>query len=170
MFQKSLEILDDDTPCCYAFVRGNGQNEAYKDIKGMVLFYKMGQGMLVVTDLEGLPVNPDACGGAFFGFHIHEGEACSGNATDAFADAGAHLNPENCEHPQHMGDMPVLIESGGKCFSVFYTERFNADDIRGKTVIVHSMPDDFRSQPAGDSGEKMACGTIRCTLFCRQDD
>ena len=43
----------------------------------------------------------------------------------------------------------------------FYTERFLPQELPGKTVIIHSMPDDYRSQPAGDAGERIACGMIR---------
>ena len=41
-----------------------------------------------------------------------------------------------------------------------YTDRFYPEDVIGKTVIIHSEPDDFRTQPSGDSGEKIACGRI----------
>ena len=57
--------------------------------------------------------------------------------------------------------MPVLESAGGKAWLAFYTERFLPDELPGKTVIIHSMPDDYRSQPAGDAGERIACGMIR---------
>ena len=40
------------------------------------------------------------------------------------------------------------------------TDRFTVGEIIGKTVVIHMMPDDFRTQPSGDSGEKIACGVI----------
>ena len=46
----------------------------------------------------------------------------------------------------------------------FYTDRFEPEDIIGHTVVIHSQADDFRSQPSGDSGEKIACGIIRNTM------
>ena len=57
--------------------------------------------------------------------------------------------------------MPVLESAGGKAWLAFYTERFLPQELPGKTVIIHSMPDDYRSQPAGDAGERIACGMIR---------
>ena len=41
-----------------------------------------------------------------------------------------------------------------------YTDRFYPEDVIGKTVVIHEKPDDFRTQPSGDSGEKIACGKI----------
>lgn len=61
----------------------------------------------------------------------------------------------------HAGDMPVLEGNRGRAWTAFYTERFTPEQVKGKTVIIHSMADDYRSQPSGDSGEKVACGTIR---------
>lgn len=42
----------------------------------------------------------------------------------------------------------------------FHTDRFTPDDVRGRIVIVHDMPDDFRTDPSGDSGKRIACGVI----------
>ena len=99
--------------------------------------------------------------GNFYGFHIHEGGSCTGDATDPFKDAGGHYNPTNQEHPFHAGDMPVIMGNQGAAWFQFYTNRFYPEEIVGKTVVVHDMPDDFRSQPSGDSGVKIACGRIR---------
>ena len=41
-----------------------------------------------------------------------------------------------------------------------YTTRFFPEKVVGKTVVIHDMPDDFRTQPSGNSGEKIACGQI----------
>ena len=71
------------------------------------------------------------------------------------------MEPNVYTHPYHAGDMPPLFGEKGEAFSVFMTKRFRVDDIIGKTVIIHSMPDDFTTQPAGNSGEKIACGIIR---------
>lgn len=56
--------------------------------------------------------------------------------------------------------MPVLMGNHGMAWSEFYTDRFYPEDVVGKTVIIHDMADDFRSQPSGDAGEKIACGVI----------
>ena len=41
-----------------------------------------------------------------------------------------------------------------------FTDRFQPQDVVGRTVIIHDQPDDFTSQPSGNSGEKIACGEI----------
>ena len=63
--------------------------------------------------------------------------------------------PEN-----NASDLPVLMGNKGLAWCKFYTDRFYPEDVVGKTVIIHDMPDDFRSQPSGDSGMKIACGVI----------
>lgn len=52
----------------------------------------------------------------------------------------------------------------GIAWCQFYTNRFYPEDIIGNTVIVHDMPDDFRSQPSGDAGVKIACGVIEMKM------
>ena len=46
-------------------------------------------------------------------------------------------------------------------FQIFLTDRFTICEIVGRTVIVHSGPDDFTTQPSGNAGSKIACGQIR---------
>lgn len=146
-------------PQAFAEIKGS---DAFPDIHGMVSFYGFEKGTIVLADISGLPTDDGPCGGRFFGFHIHEGNACgSGAGNNAFSSAGGHFNPNACEHPFHAGDMPVLEESEGRAWMAFYTNRFLPADIRGKTVIIHDMPDDYRSQPAGDSGMRIACGVIQ---------
>lgn len=130
-------------------------------VNGYVNFYQTNCGVLVMAEISNLPSNRENCGRNVFGFHIHEGMRCSGNSEDPFADAMGHYNPGNCEHPHHAGDMPPLFENGGHAFSVFLTDRFTVNEVIGRTVIIHSKPDDFTTQPSGDSGSKIACGIIR---------
>ena len=94
------------------------------------------------------------------GFHIHEGEACTGSEEDPFADTKMHYNPGDCPHPAHARDRPPLFVNGGYAWSAVLTNRIRAKEMKGHTVVVHSMPDDFKTQPSGDSGEKIACGVI----------
>ncbi|MBQ4335887.1 MAG: superoxide dismutase family protein [Lentisphaeria bacterium] len=49
----------------------------------------------------------------------------------------------------------------GTAFSAFYTDRFYPEDIVGKVVVIHAMPDDFKSQPSGNPGSMIACGEIK---------
>ena len=129
-------------------------------IRGKVTFFETPAGVLISTEVTGLPSYIDPCESSFLGFHIHQGSSCTGNATDPFANAQAHLNPLNCTHPHHAGDMPPLLNNNGYAFSTFLTDRISIDEIIGSTVIIHDMPDDFHTQPAGDSGERIACGVI----------
>ena len=133
----------------------------YPDIQGDVWFYQTEFGVLVVADIEGLPNNSNACRSPIFAMHIHEGGSCSGNISDPFANARSHYNPNSCPHPYHSGDLPPLFGANGNAFLVVLTSRFNIEDIVGKTVVIHSMVDDFSSQPSGNSGSKIACGEIK---------
>lgn len=138
----------------------NGSSD-YPAIQGVVKFYETDYGVLVCAEMEGLPSSTTECGSAVFGFHIHSGDSCTGNASDPFADAGTHFNPENQPHPCHAGDLPPLFGNRGIAFSAFLTNRFTVEEILNKTIILHDMPDDFTTQPSGNSGTKIACGVIR---------
>lgn len=155
MLSEKVYPLFAAQPERYAQIRGNEDNP---QLKGMVLFYRFKKGTVVVADIMGLPEN----GSGMYGFHIHEGLSCTGNASDSFADAKGHFNPYGMEHPLHAGDLPVLMgNGGGLCWCAFFTERFMPGEVAGRTVIIHDMPDDFRSRPSGDSGSKIGCGVIR---------
>lgn len=136
----------------YAVAVIHGSN-AFSDIKGQVLFFQEKNCVLVEAIIDGLPTTDTG----FFGFHIHTGESCTG--TD-FADTNGHYNPAKTEHPLHAGDLPPLLSCNKKAYLAVATNRFNIKDILGKTVVIHNMPDDFHSQPAGNAGTKIACGKI----------
>lgn len=136
-----------------ARVTGNG-------INGEVNFYQLDDRVLVTAEVDGLPRKSSDCECGVFGFHIHEGESCTGTADDMFADTKGHYNPDKCPHPCHAGDMPPLFGNDGSAWMAFLTDRFDVRNIIGKTVVIHSMPDDFTTQPAGNSGKKIACGVI----------
>lgn len=156
-WHKSVVQTLNTRPHAVAMVRGG---EMYPEVTGIVRFYQTGRGVLVVTEVSGLPNLQPGCGNSIFAIHIHGGDSCQGNATEVFAKAMGHYNPDNCPHPYHAGDMPPLFANEGNAFSIFLTDRFTVDEIVEKTVIIHTKPDDFTSQPAGNSGEKMACGVI----------
>ena len=144
-------------PFALATIKGSS---AYPAIYGIVYFYKVRAGILVSIRLQGLPASDGACQKPIFAAHIHSGNSCTGNTEDPFADAMTHYNPDDCSHPYHAGDMPPIFGADGLGFSAFLTNRFSADEIIGKTVIIHSNPDDFTTQPSGNSGKKIACGVI----------
>lgn len=156
-----LQVVLQMDPMCYAAVLGSDE---YADLEGTVWFYPFWNGTLVIADVAGLPGEEEPCGDRIFGFHIHEGTSCSGNEQDPFADTGEHFNPGGCPHPAHAGDFPPLLGNDGYALTMFYTNRFLPEEVEGKTVVIHSMPDDFRSQPSGDAGQKIACGVIESTV------
>ena len=139
-------------------------SEKFPNLCGTVLFYQLYGCTAVRAEITGLPVTDSPCSEPIFGFHIHEGGECFGNQSDPFADAGGHYNPCGCPHPYHAGDLPPLFCAGQRAFSLVITDRFRVCDIIGKTVIIHGSPDDFTSQPAGNAGEKIACGIVKS--FC----
>lgn len=143
-----------------AFINGS---DKYPKICGKVFFYTVNGGIIVRAEISGLPNESKKCNQPIFAFHIHSGNECSGDKTDAFAKAGVHYNPNNCPHPFHAGDLPPLFSANGKAFSVFFINRFTLAEILGKTIIIHSGMDDFTTQPSGGAGEKIACGIINPT-------
>lgn len=169
MYFTQMEILwkiFSETPGAVAHIRGSRD---YPQLKGVAQFYQVPQGVLAVTEMLNLPTEEridkpeetEKCKERIYAQHIHNGSVCAGNAQDPFADAGMHLNPEDCGHPYHAGDMPPLFENGGYALTVFVTNRFKLTDILGKTIVVHERRDDFTTQPAGASGKKIACGVIQ---------
>lgn len=128
-------------------------------ITGTVRFYQAKEGVVVLAEISGLPRREDTRPG-IFGFHIHEGTNCGGSQKDPFANTKAHYDPAKGEHPFHAGDLPPLFGNNGLALSAFLTDRFSVDEIIGRTVVIHDSPDDFTSQPSGNSGTKIACGII----------
>ena len=130
-----------------AHIRGEGQ------IRGCVKFYPLNCAALVVAEITGLP-ETQTC---FFSLHIHEGTQCSGRD---LSDTLGHYNPEGVSHPSHAGDLPPLLGENGSAFLAVRTPRINVWEVIGHTVVIHEAPGDFRSQPAGNAGRKIACGVI----------
>ena len=138
-------------PDAVAYVKGGADAP---NISGQVQFYQEPKSVLVVADVAGLPQNSET---GFFGFHIHEGNGCSGAG---FSQTGSHYNPNGADHPGHAGDLPPLMMQQGRAHLSVRTDRFRVQDIIGRTVVIHDNPDDFHTQPAGNAGTKIACGVI----------
>ncbi len=120
---------------------------------GWVTFQPQGQRVRITVQIRGLPDTETG----FFALHIHEGRDCSG---DGFPMTGSHYNPTDAPHPRHAGDLPPLLSCAGEAYLQVLTDRFTIPEIMGRTVVIHNGADDFRSQPAGNAGEKIACGVI----------
>lgn len=140
--------------CLDAVARIQGGMEV-PQLSGCIQFYQQKGCVLIVAKISGLPRESET---GFFGFHIHQGESCS--ETD-FSETGSHYNPADQVHPRHAGDLPPLMCCRGNAYLAVKTDRFTVHDIIGKTVVIHSDPDDFHTQPAGNAGKKIACGVIR---------
>lgn len=138
-------------PDAVACIKGN---QEAPQLSGEVRFYQQCKSVLVVANISGFPQEQDS---GFFGFHIHEGNSCSGKG---FSDTKGHYNPSGAAHPEHAGDLPPLMLCNGGAYLSVQTNRFRVKDIIGRTVVIHSGSDDFYSQPAGNAGTKIACGVI----------
>lgn len=145
-------------------------------ICGIVTFRNVPGGTEVCVNVIGLPPYQPAQGDkppvGPHGFHIHEFENCQeGDPDNPFVKAGGHWNPSKQPHGNHAGDFPVLFSNHGKAKMCFFTDKFKVADVIGKSVVIHENPDDYRSQPAGASGKRLACGAIKwyrtdCCPFC----
>ncbi len=146
-------------PGVIAYLRGNF---LAPNLKGTVNFFSWKEGTLVEAEIFNLPSSKPPIDNfppiGPFGFHIHEGDAC-GDYT--FEKAGQHFDPKNKPHPFHVGDLPSLLSNNGYSYIAVYTDRFSPEDVIGKTVIIHLNPDDYRTQPTGNAGERIACGVIK---------
>lgn len=107
------------------------------------------------------------------GVHLHMVGSCE--APD-FASAGAHLNPEGRQHGMqnpagaHMGDLPNVTIGGSGAGSASATLSGSRDavlarlfDADGTAVVVHASGDDYRTDPSGNSGSRIACGVLTRT-------
>lgn len=139
-----------------ANIRGGA---SYPRIRGKVIFQQKKNGVLVTAEISGLPVGEE-CKPGIFALHIHNGTSCTGNVSDPFADANGHYNPHGCEHPYHAGDLPPLFGNNGYAYMSILTNRFTVSEIINHVIIIHADPDDFITQPSGNSGAKIACGKI----------
>lgn len=139
-----------EIPAAVARIHGDSANPR---LHGTVKFYPWRDGTLVTADVWGLPDSETG----FFALHIHETGDCGG---DGFPGTGSHYNPRMQPHPRHAGDLPPLLGDNGRAHLTVFTSRFRVPEILGRSVVIHSGPDDFRTQPAGNPGIKIACGVI----------
>lgn len=130
---------------------------------GHLSLSRSADGVRILGSLTGLPA------GSEHGFHVHEVGDCS--APDA-SSAGPHFNPDASAHghpdqvPHHAGDLPNLRADANGNIAVDVVSHAlalgsgDARDIAGRAIVLHAAPDDYRSQPAGASGDRIACGVI----------
>ena len=140
------------------------------EITGIVTFKDVPHGVEVCVNISGLPLYQPSQGNkppvGPHGFHIHEyGDCETHDPNNPFMKAGGHWNPTDQPHGNHAGDFPVLFSNHGKSRMCFFTDKFHVADIIGKAVVIHENPDDYRTQPAGASGRRIACGVIQRSAY-----
>lgn len=130
---------------------------------GEATFEQVGNKVRVIVFAQGL--KPDA----EHGFHIHEkGDCSSGDGMSA----GGHFNPLGKPHAahtaadRHVGDLPSLkAAKNGRAKLDIELEGLSIGsgpaNIVGKGLIIHADPDDFKTQPTGNAGARIACGVIK---------
>lgn len=130
-------------------------------VSGSARFEPVSDGVRVVVEVAGLAP------GSEHGFHVHEkGDCSSGDGMSA----GGHFNPTGMPHGSagaamhHAGDLPSLkADAGGVARLNFVSSSIalsGPTSVVGRGLIVHRDPDDFTTQPTGNSGPRLACGVI----------
>ena len=130
-------------------------------VAGTVTFTEEADGVRVHAQITGLTPGKH-------GFHVHEFGDCS--AVD-LSSAGGHFNPTNKPHAgpddmaRHIGDMGNIEADASGAAKLDYVDHNislvkDKSSVIGRSVVVHAKADDLKSQPAGDSGPRIACGVI----------
>ncbi|MCK8828337.1 superoxide dismutase family protein [Natroniella acetigena] len=135
-------------------------------IRGVAYFRSVVGGTMVSVEVRGLPPYQPATNDrppiGPHGFHVHEfGDCTVGDPEDPFQDAGGHYDPDDQPHGNHAGDLPNLFSNNGYAKMTVFTNRFIVDEVVDRAVIIHQHPNDFRTQPAGAAGPRLACGVIK---------
>ena len=163
------------TAGCAATTEGGGSDSgemrataSIRDPAGRVLanatLREQGGEIRVRVEAAGLPAGS-------YGTHVHTTGLCEG---PAFASAGGHWNPTSRQHgtenPQgpHKGDLPNLSVDASGRGSVEYAipgaalagGSVGLLDADGAAVVVHARSDDYRTDPSGNSGDRIACGIV----------
>lgn len=129
-------------------------------VSGVVTFIEVSGGVRIVADISGLAPGSH-------GIHIHQyGDCRSGSG----ASAGGHFNPDHQPHgapdaeARHAGDLGnIVADQNGNADLDLVSDKLSLqgdNGIIGRSAVVHALEDDFSRQPAGGSGERVACGVI----------
>lgn len=132
---------------------------------GTVVLSDTPRGVLLNVDVKGLPPGEH-------GFHIHETGVCT---PPNFTSAGGHFNPAKKKHGfhspggHHGGDLAnLVVASDGTARAERFVEGVRLAGTgttllsgKGTAIVIHAKPDDYQSDPAGNAGDRIACGVIR---------
>jgi Cu-Zn family superoxide dismutase len=122
-------------------------------------------GVLIKLQLKGIAPGEHA-------FHVHAVGKCD---APSFESAGPHFNPTNHKHGMlsgegHAGDMPNLhVPQSGELSVEVFNPAISLDkgkpnsvfDNDGSSLVIHAKADDYKSDPAGNSGDRIACGVLQ---------
>lgn len=128
---------------------------------GTVELTETHHGALLIAKLKGLPEGSHA-------FHVHTTGLCE----PPFTSAGGHYNPTEAKHGlnaaegAHAGDMPnIYVPASGELTAEIFNAGLAVDDKLldddGAAVVIHAGPDDYESDPAGNAGDRIACGVLK---------
>ncbi|MFC4638172.1 superoxide dismutase family protein [Deinococcus hohokamensis] len=150
-------------------------------VLGTATFRQMGVGVQVSVEARGLTP-----GG--HGMHVHEFGRCTPGVDPAtntvvpFGGAGGHFDPamsKNHDDPQapnkygHAGDAPMLmVGADGVGRETFMTEKFSLKGLNGvlnRSLVIHALPDDYKSDPSGKTGARERCGVIMRDNYAARD-
>jgi superoxide dismutase, Cu-Zn family len=134
-------------------------------VVGKAVLLQQRAGVRILLDVKGVTPGTKAV-------HIHEAGRCD---PPSFESAGAHFNPTKAEHgtanPRgpHAGDLPnITVDATGQGHLEVTASRVTLEkgraslfDADGSALVLHEGPDDARTNPAGNSGARAACGVIR---------
>jgi superoxide dismutase, Cu-Zn family len=139
-------------------------NDVANTTIGSATFSDTPAGLLVNISITGLGIGPH-------GVHLHAIGSC---VTPTFASAGPHFNPGDRQHGfrnrggYHAGDMPNIVSPPAGAHRVQFlldgvklTGRGGLLDDDGAAIVVHGAEDDLLTDPAGNSGGRLACGVIK---------
>lgn len=142
-----------------------GAGEMKDKVKGTLTFAEAGDGVRVTGEITGLTPGPH-------GFHVHE----KGDLSDPkLVSAGGHFNPDKAKHggpdshERHAGDLGNITADDKGVAKVDMTMKGislagEANGIVGRSIIVHAKADDLKTDPSGNSGDRIAGGVIKLKM------